>query len=224
LLEARHRLPVYIANDSQAASVAELTFGHGKDIANLIMVKVGRGIGAGIVMDRRPFYGDDSGAGEIGHIVVEPGGGECRCGNRGCLETVASTRALVQRAQTLWATGGAAGLRRLVASPDEITTGVLVRAVEAGDGAVRGLVAEAGGHLGRVVSHLVGGLNIHHIVIAGSMARFGDALLNPIQEQVRSHSLRALAENTRVEASELGQDIVILGAAALLLSQELQLS
>jgi glucokinase-like ROK family protein len=224
LLEARHRLPVYIANDSQAASLAELTFGHGKDIANLIMVKVGRGIGAGIVMDRRPFYGDDSGAGEIGHIVVEPGGRECRCGNRGCLETVASTRALVQAAQALWADGRAPLLRRLAASPDEITTGVLVRAVEGGDEAVQGLVAEAGGHLGQVVSHLVGGLNIHHIVIAGSMARFGDALLKPIREQVRSRSLRALAENTRVEASELGQDIVILGAAALLLSQELQLS
>jgi glucokinase-like ROK family protein len=224
MLEARYRLPVYIANDSQVASLAELTFGHGKDIANLIMIKVGRGIGAGIVLDRKPFYGDDSGAGEIGHIVVEPGGRPCRCGNRGCLETVASTRALVLRAQALWADGGSPALRQLAPSPDEITTGMLVRAVEAGDDDVQRLVAEAGAHLGEVVSHLVGGLNIHHIVIAGSMARFGDALLKPIREQVRSRSLRALADNTRVEASELGQDIVILGAAALLLSQELQLS
>lgn len=224
LLEARHRLPVCIANDSQAAALAELTFGHGRDIANLIMVKVGRGIGAGIVMDRRPFYGDDSGAGEIGHIVVVPGGRECRCGNRGCLETVASTRALVQRAQALWSDGSAPALRRHAASPEEVTTGNLVRAVEAGDDAVRGLVTEAGGYLGRVVAYLVGGLNIHNIVIAGSMARFGDALLTPVHEAIHSHSLRALAQNTRVEASELGQDIVILGAAALLLSQELQLS
>ena len=224
MLEARHRLPVYIANDSQVASLAEMTFGHGKDLANLIVVKVGRGIGAGIVLDRRPYYGDDYGAGEIGHIVVEPGGRECRCGNRGCLETVASTRTLVQRAQAMWDDGRPSLLHRLVSSPDEITTGVLVQAAEAGDEAVRALVAEAGAHLGQVISHLVGGLNIDHIVIAGSMARFGDALIRPIQEYVGSHSLRALAENARVEASELGQDIVILGAAALLLSQELQLS
>jgi glucokinase-like ROK family protein len=224
MLETRHGWPVYIANDSQVASLAELTFGHGKDTANLIMVKVGRGIGAGIVLDRRPFYGDDSGAGEIGHIVVEPGGRPCRCGNRGCLETVASTRSLVQRAQAMWDDSLTSSLRRHVSSPDEITTGVLVEAVEAGDEEVRALVAEAGRHLGQVISHLVGGLNIHHVVIAGSMARFGEALIQPIQEHVRSHSLRTLAENTRVEASQLGQDIVILGAAALLLSQELRLS
>jgi glucokinase-like ROK family protein len=224
LLETRHRLPVYIANDSQVASLAELTFGQARDIANLIMVKVGRGIGAGIVLDRRPFYGDDSGAGEIGHIVVEPGGGLCRCGNRGCLETVASTRALIQRAQAQWDASRPSPLQRLVTSPEAITTGVLVQAAEAGDEAVRSLVAEAAGHLGQVISHLVGGLNIHHIVIAGSMARFGEILIRPIQAHVSSHTLRPLAESTRVEASQLGQDVVILGAAALLLSQELQLS
>jgi glucokinase len=204
--------------------VAEVTFGHGQDIANLIVVKAGRGIGAGIVLDRRPFYGDDSGAGEIGHIVVEPGGRPCRCGNRGCLETLASTRSLVQRAQALWDEPAGSGLRRLVTSPEAITTGVLVQAVELGDEAIRALVTEAGSRLGQVITHLAAGLNIHHIVIAGSMARFGAALIQPIQAQVSSHSLRTLAEHTRVEASELGQDVVILGAAALLLSQELQLS
>lgn len=224
LLETQHRLPVYIANDSQVASLAELTFGHGKDLANLIMVKAGRGIGAGIVLDRGPFYGDDSGAGEIGHIVVDPGGSLCRCGNRGCLETLASTRSLVQRAQAMWKNGHSSGLRRLVTSPDEITTGVLVQAVEAGDEPVLAMVAEAGSSLGQVITPLVAGLNIHHVVIAGSMARFGDALIRPIEEHLRSHSLRTLAEKTHVEASQLGQDIVILGAAALLLSQELQLS
>jgi glucokinase-like ROK family protein len=224
LLETQHRLPVSIANDSQVAALAELTFGHAKNMANLIMVKAGRGIGAGIVLDRGPFYGDDSGAGEIGHIVVDPGGSLCRCGNRGCLETLASTRSLVQRAQAMWDESRPSVLRRLVTSPDEITTGVLVQAVEAGDEAVRAMVAEAGTYLGQVITPIVAGLNIRHVVIAGSMARFGEALIQPIQEHVSSHSLRALAENTHVEASQLGQDIVILGAAALLLSQELQLS
>jgi len=224
LLEARHGLPVYIANDSQVGALAELTFGLGKDIANLIVVKVGRGVGAGIVLDRQPHYGDDSGAGEIGHIVVEPGGQVCRCGNRGCLETVASTRALAQRVQAMWPELQGSPVRRLVRSPNEITTGILVQAVQAGDDSVRALVAEAGAHLGQVISHLVGALDIRHVVIAGSMARFGEALIGPIQEHVTSHSLRALAENTHIEASQLGQDIVILGAAALLLSQELQLS
>jgi glucokinase-like ROK family protein len=224
LLEARYELPVYIANDCQVASLAETTFGLGKDYANLLVVKVGRGIGAGIVLDRRPYYGDDSGAGEIGHVVAEPGGKECRCGNRGCLETVASTRALVQKAQALWEQDRSPALRRLAPAAADINTTVLVQALEAGDDHVRAMVSEAGAHLGRAVGHLVGGLNIDHIVIAGSMARFGPALITPIQENIRVNVLRTLADNTRVEASLLGQDIVILGAAALLLSHELGLS
>jgi N-acetylglucosamine repressor len=224
LLETRYSLPVYIANDCQVASLAELTFGQDKDLSNLIVVKVGRGIGAGIVLDRRPYYGDDSGAGEIGHVVAEPGGRRCRCGNRGCLETVASTRALVQRAQAVWEAKEDSVLRRLAHSPADISTTTLVQALEAGDEDTRAMVAEAGAHLGRAVGHLVGGLNIHRIVIAGSMARFGQALITPIQEHARANVLHTLADNTRVEASLLGQDIVLLGAAALLLSQELGLT
>jgi N-acetylglucosamine repressor len=224
LLETRYGLPVYIANDCQVASLAELTFGQDKDLSNLIVVKVGRGIGAGIVLDRRPYYGDDSGAGEIGHVVAEPDGRRCRCGNRGCLETVASTRALVQRAQVVWERKEGSILRRLANSPSDISTTTLVQALEAGDEDTRTMVAEAGAHLGRAVGHLVGGLNIHRIVIAGSMARFGQALITPIQEHARANVLHTLADNTRVEASLLGQDIVILGAAALLLSQELGLT
>jgi N-acetylglucosamine repressor len=224
LLETRYGLPVYIANDCQVASLAELTFGQDKDLSNLIVVKVGRGIGAGIVLDRRPYYGDDSGAGEIGHVVAEPEGRRCRCGNRGCLETVASTRALVQRAQVVWERKEGSILRRLADSPSDINTTTLVQALEAGDEDTRTMVAEAGAHLGRAVGHLVGGLNIHRIVIAGSMARFGQALITPIQEHARANVLHTLADNTRVEASLLGQDIVILGAAALLLSQELGLT
>jgi predicted NBD/HSP70 family sugar kinase len=224
LLEARHGLPAYIANDSQVAALAEIAFGRGKDLNNLIVVKVGRGIGAGIVIDRRPFYGDDSGAGEIGHVVAQPGGLPCRCGNRGCLETIASTRALVQRAQALWTEGGVSGLRHLASSPEEINTQRLVQALQAGDPIVAAMVAEAGRALGRAVGHLVGGLNFRHVVIAGSMSRFGEAFLQPIQEQVSSGVFPTLAKDIRVEASQLGQDIVILGAAALLLSQELMLA
>ena len=224
LLEERYCLPAYIANDSQVAALAELSFGHGRDLTNLIVVKVGRGIGAGIIIDRRPYYGDDSGAGEIGHVVAQPGGRECRCGNRGCLETLASTRALTQRAQAVWEREPSSALRRLAATPSEITTRTLLQALAAGDEPVRALVSEAGTTLGQAIGHLVGGLNIRNIVIAGSMARFGATLIDPIQHQLEAGVFPTLAREIRVSASELGQDIVILGAAALLLSHELALA
>ncbi|MEW5960964.1 MAG: ROK family transcriptional regulator, partial [Chloroflexota bacterium] len=87
LLEQRYDLPVYIANDSQVAALAEYTFGKGQNNSNLIVVKVGRGIGAGILLNGQLFYGDGFGAGEIGHIKIEEDGELCRCGNFGCLET-----------------------------------------------------------------------------------------------------------------------------------------
>jgi len=88
-------LPVYVANDSQAAALAEHVYGSVRP-SNLIVIKVGQGIGAGLVLHNELFQGDGFGAGEIGHFVIDPAGEACRCGRRGCLETVASTRAVLQ--------------------------------------------------------------------------------------------------------------------------------
>lgn len=224
ILQSRYHLPVYIANDSQVAAMGELSFGQPKVINNLIVVKAGRGIGAGLVIDRRLYYGDNFGAGEIGHIVTEPGGRPCLCGNRGCLETVASSRALVQRAQEYFEKNPGTPLGQFVTSPAVINTDALVQACAAGDEMVRALVEEAGLHLGRALRHLVGALNVNSVVISGSMAGFGEALIEPIRREATSGILPILSGKAQIEASRLGQDTVILGAAALLLSQELGLS
>ena len=92
LLEERYGLPVYVANDSQVAALGEYTFGDGPGVENLVVVKVGQGIGAGIVLNGQIFHGETFGAGEIGHVAVVANGRQCRCGNFGCLETVASAR------------------------------------------------------------------------------------------------------------------------------------
>src|SRR4030066_265414 len=103
LLEERYHLPVYILNDSQAAAMGEYTYGKGQSSdSNLIVINARHGIGAGIIINSRLFQGDGGCAGEIGHVVVVPDGGQpCRCGNHGCLETVASTQALIKRGQSL---------------------------------------------------------------------------------------------------------------------------
>jgi len=199
LLVERYRLPVHIANDSQVAGLAECTFGESKDVANLVVIKVGRGTGAGIVLNRQPYYGDGFGAGEIGHVVVEEGGELCRCGHRGCLETVTSSRGVARRALAAARSDPHSSLHRAASSK------------------------EAGRYLGIAVANLVGALNIQRIVIAGGAARFGAALLEPIRLAARQRSLALLADELRIETTRLGPDIVILGAAALLLAQELGL-
>lgn len=223
LLETRYGLPIYISNDSQVAALAEYTFGKSKGIQNLIVIKVGRGIGAGIVLDGQLHYGDGSGAGEIGHVMVVEGGERCSCGHHGCLETVASTRAMVKRAQAIAEDDPQSPLRQMADSPSDINSDVLVRGFEAGDESVRAIVQQAGHYLGWAAAHLVGALNTHHIVIAGSAARFGEGLIEPIRQQMNECSLASLAAETDVEISDLGPNIVILGAAALLLANELGL-
>lgn len=221
LLEARYHLPTYIANDSQVAALAEMTFGAGKNVSNLIVLKVGRGIGAGIVLQRQLYYGDSFGAGEIGHVMMVEDGELCNCGQRGCLETLASSRAMIKKAQIAAGQNPASPLNRLMTSSGQITTDILLQAHEEGDPIVHALIEEAGYYLGKAVIHLVGALNIHHIFIAGSMSRFGSCLTDPIRQQVSRGALPVLASETHIEVSTLGTDVVLLGAAALILSREL---
>jgi predicted NBD/HSP70 family sugar kinase len=208
LLSSRYNIPAYVANDSQIAALAELTFGMGVNSSNLVVIKIGRGVGAGIIIDRHLYYGDSFGAGEIGHVQVIPGGDLCRCGQRGCLETVISSRALRKQSEAV--------LGSAVTSDD------LFAAFQAGRPEIVALIDDAGQHLGKAVAHLVSALDIHHILIAGSLARYGDRLTRTVQQQL-SGVLPSIARETRIETSSLGSDIVTLGAAALVLSNELNL-
>lgn len=221
LLTARYGLPVYVANDSQVAALAEYTFGQHKNRSNLIVIKVGRGIGAGLVINDQLFYGDGFGAGEIGHVVVVEDGAECSCGNRGCLETVASSRAVLKQAQQLAATQPDSLLLQFSATPAQITIDTVLQAFAAGDSTIAPLIAEAGRYLGIALANLVGALNIQQVLIGGRLARFGPTLLEPARQEMTRRSLTTLARDTRLEVASLDADIVILGAAALLLTHEL---
>ena len=222
ILQARYKMPVYVSNDSHAAALGEYAFGQKREIANLVVIKVGRGTSAGIVLNGRLHYGDGSGAGEIGHVRVVDQGKLCSCGQTGCLETVASTRAIIEQAKAILTEDPKSELHKFAASPEEITTDILLQAFDAGVEEIEQLVVEAGYYLGIAVAHLVGALNIQHIYIAGSMARFGDILLQAIRSEMRKRAMISLVEDTKVELSSLGQDIVMLGAASHLLTIELE--
>ncbi len=215
LLEERYHLPVSVLNDSQAAAMGEYTYGeeHTSD-SSLIVINARHGIGAGIVINGRLFQGDGGGAGEIGHVVVAPEGGlPCRCGNRGCLETVASAQALVKRTQML--ASQTAGTQ-LPHSPQSITLDAIEQAFAADDPLARQVVLDAGRYMGLAISSLVGTLNIQKIVLTGDMTRFGAAWLEAIRSTVAQTTLARLAQGTQVEIGQLGANGVILGASALL--------
>ncbi len=223
LLKERYEFPVYIANDSQVAALAEFTFGDSKNISNLIVIKIGQGIGAGIILNQQLFFGESFGAGELGHVAIVENGKLCRCGHYGCLETVTSSQAIVRRAQEIIKNRPRSALPRFITKQEKIDIDVVSKALGNGDEELHKIVDEAGRYLGMAVASLVGILNIRHIVIAGSAAILGQALLDPIRREVNRRSLAALADETKIQITRLGPDIVILGAAALLMINELGL-
>jgi glucokinase-like ROK family protein len=217
LLQVRYGLPVFVLNDSQAAAMGEYTYGEGSKAGeSLILINVRHGIGAGIVIDGKLFQGDGGGAGEIGHVVaVQEGGLSCRCGNHGCLETVASTQAVVSHARQLVQS---TSVSSLPGDPEKITLASLEKAFSAGDPLACQVVLEAGRYMGIAIANMVGTLNIHKVVLSGDMTRFGELWLNEIRRTVEQSSLAGLVKETHINIGRLGGNRIALGASALLLS------
>lgn len=208
MLRERYKLPVTVLNDSQAAALGEYTFGQElKTDGNLIAVNARHGLGAGIVMRGQLFAGDGGGAGEIGHFVVVPQGGErCRCGNYGCLETVASVRALINKARGLG----------LAQASEQIDLKLINQAYAVGDPSAQQIVNDTAHYLGVAISALVSSVNIQKIVLLGDMTCFGEPWLNAIRESIAANTLSRLAKDTQVEIGQLGNDSIVLGASAVL--------
>ena len=243
ILQTRYGLPTIVANDSRAAAIATYLFGGEDRPSNLVAIKVGRGIGAGLVLNGELFGGDGDGAGEIGHIVVEPDGAECHCGRFGCLETVASAPAILHAAAEAGVAaraggherGGVAGVAEGgeaasagapggPARPGELTLNDLAAAAEAGDEAALAVVRAAGRALGTAIANLIGILDVREIVVHGSVTALGEPWLSAIRDEATRRSLGPLSRETRLVDGGPGDDLTLLGAAAMLLTRELGLT
>ena len=220
-LERRYKLPVTVLNDSQANAIGELVYVGGHDPEeNLIVVTVSHGIGAGIVINGKLFQGDGGGAGEIGHVVVEEDGTLCRCGKSGCLETVASSRAIIQRAQIL-----APEYYNSVLLQDlqDLSITSINSAYQEFDPLAQRIVSEAAIALGMSLANLISVLNISKIVLTGEMTHFGESWLQSVQEAMSDAALNRIAQHTKVEIGQLGFRGPILGASALMLLEDYSL-
>jgi len=209
LLEQRYGVPVVVANDSQAAALAELTFFRRPRPNNLIVIKVGRGVGAGIILNGQLFQGDGYGAGEFGHVSMRSADAPCRCGREGCLETMTSMRALVDAARAV--------------EPSITDESGLVSAFLAGVTSIRRIVLDAARELGVAVGWLIGALNVRHVLLVGPVAEFGDDWLGEVRWYARSSVLALLARDTQIEFGHVHDDVVVLGASALLMERQLGL-
>jgi len=207
-MEQRLGIPVQIENDANLGALAELTWGAGRDCSNFAYIKAATGIGAGIVIDGRLLRGATGTAGEIGHTTLDEAGPLCYCGNRGCLETVASGPAIVQ----------------LVGPVDgeTLTLSQVVERASAGDLRCRRALADAGREIGVAVAGLCNLINPERVIVGGLMSRAGEVLLRPLRESIRRHAVQAAAETVEVRAAVFVERAELLGSVALALlgSQE----
>jgi glucokinase len=212
---ARHGLPAYLDNDVHAATTAELRFGAGRSASEFIYLNVGTGIAAGVVTHGRLVRGASNYAGEIGHLVVEPAGVPCMCGQRGCLEPTASGGGIVEQA-TARALADAASLLHVGALAGTLTAHDVFAAADAGDPAAGDIAGRAMRALGNTLVGLVNLLNPELVVVGGGV--FGDGWLLPrLRDHVTTYALRNAVRALRgIIPSELSIDQVgLLGAASL---------
>jgi predicted NBD/HSP70 family sugar kinase len=204
-MRARLGVPVELENDANVGALGEKVFGAARGIDDLVYVRVSAGIGAGLILGGRPYRGFRGVAGEIGHVLADPAGAICRCGNRGCLETIASPVAV------------AALLERSTGTPVPVAR--VLELVAAGDRGARRAVADAGEAIGRALSMLVNVLNPELVVVGGDLAPAGSVLLDPIRAAIERHGVAPAASAVRVTAGTLGDRAEVLGAAGLILAQ-----
>ncbi|UVJ40617.1 ROK family transcriptional regulator [Arthrobacter sp. CJ23] len=204
-LEEALQFPVFVDNDANLGALSEVTWGPHSGVANLMFLKIGSGIGAGLILNGAPYYGNVGITGEIGHATIHEHGLICRCGNRGCLETIASTTTMIE----LLGRG-----REELLTPEAI-----VRNCLAGDNATQRIVDDAGLAVGRALGNVANLINPEVIVVGGPLAGLGDLLLDPIRRGLVRHAVPVVGESTHLAMSSLGARAEALGAAALVFQQ-----
>jgi predicted NBD/HSP70 family sugar kinase len=197
----RFGLEVEADNDANLGALAEATVGAGRDSRDLLFVKLSSGIGAGLVLGGKLSRGAAGFAGEIGHIQVRSDGPVCRCGNRGCLETVASTDALL-------------ALLRPIHGDDLTLDALLDLSIADDDAAVR-VIHDGGRAVGRVLADICNVINPAVVVVGGELSRAGQPLVSGIREAIDRYALPASADAVAVTAGDLRERAVLVGALAL---------
>lgn len=210
-------LPVALANDVNGALYGEFRHGAGKGCSSLIMIALGTGVGGGVVLDGKLVTGSHNGAGEIGHIMLDPAGPLCSCGNRGCLEAYAGSGGILQEARRLAASQEASiEFKDFVQKHGtQLTTRLLTGLADQGDPTAISLFAWAGVRLGQAVGNLINILDPDRIIIGGGVARAGDHILGPCRETYPPMVLSREAARIPVVVAELGGLAAAVGSAAL---------
>ena len=219
-LAERYGAPVWVDNDVNILALGEWRSGIAVGHDNVVVVKIGTGIGAGIVSNGRIHRGTQGAAGDVGHIqVVDSASVVCRCGNVGCLEALAGGAALARDGEAAARSGRSDRLRVALEQHGRVSAEDVARAASFGDPVAVGLLQAAGHRVGLVLASVVNFFNPSLVVVGGGVAQSGDQLLAAIRETVYRRSLPLATRDLVVQRSSLGALAGVIGASAMVLEQ-----
>ncbi|MFC8952726.1 ROK family protein [Streptomyces sp. NPDC057101] len=208
--------PVMVDNDANLMAMGEQHAGVARSVGDFLYVKIGTGIGCGIVLGGEVHRGTTGSAGDIGHIQVEPEGRACGCGNRGCLEAHFSGSALARDAEEAARGGRSVELAARLETLGTLTAEDVAAAAAAGDAVSLDLIRAGGDRVGQVIAGLVSSFNPGLVVIGGGVTGLGHTLLASVRTQVYRRSLPLATRNLPIVLGELGSTAGVIGAARLI--------
>jgi glucokinase-like ROK family protein len=197
------QVPVFLDNDANMGTLGESRYGAGRGVENMAYIKLGTGIGGGMIMNGVIYRGSGS-AGEIGHVTIDADGPECACGNRGCLEALAGAGAIVEDAS-----------REASHAVRDIAD--VIRAAQEGDPHCRAALERAGEYVGVAVADVINLCNPTLILLDGGVSRAGELLLDPLRRTAAARSLPIAWASTTVQLAQLGDNAIALGAVSTVL-------
>jgi N-acetylglucosamine repressor len=218
MLSERLSKPVTVIKRQNAAALGEYWYGVGKGKSNLIFVNVSVGISCGIIINDALYEGLNGSAGAIGHATIEPNGIQCKCGNYGCLETRASSAAIVIRVREKIKQGYQTILNDWVKGAlQSITSHMVIEAALKGDSLALEIIEEAVNYLGIAIANLINTLNPALIIVGGDFLKLGDVFFGPLQKSIQKRSFSMSVRGVEVLPSSLGYQASAIGAASLII-------
>ncbi|GAX01191.1 ROK family glucokinase [Secundilactobacillus silagei] len=220
-IQAGVGLQLVLENDANVAALGEFWKGAGEKDQDVIFVTLGTGVGGGVIAGGQLLHGINGGAGEIGHITVQPNGYLCTCGKRGCLEQYSSATGIVHVAKDMAAEfTGKSRLKELFDNHEEVTSKMVVYLADNGDILANRIVDKVSSYLGLALANCANILNPANIIIGGGVSAAGNTLLQPTTRYFQENTFPAVRDSTRIKLAQLGNDAGAIGAASLALRFE----
>lgn len=217
-LREEYHAPAFIDNDVNAMAIGEL-WRLQRKLPNFIVVKIGTGIGCGIVCNGMIYRGTNGSAGDVGHICVDPAGERCHCGNQGCVEIMAAGPAIARMATEAANAGKSAALAQILASNGVITPEDVGQASRGGDVASNAIIKLSGKLIGQMLASAVNFFNPSHVFIGGGISHIGPLFLASIRQSVYQRSLALSTRHLEILYAPLGDRAGVIGCAAMAMQE-----